>query len=429
MKKGIVLTGLALLLSSSGIIAQSNREGTNESRFGTNGGVQQFPRELQKAGVGISREWILWEQIEPAKGRFNWSAMDEKVRIANSAGIEILGYFTNMPAWAKRDKSDFQFFEKKNEPAPNQKNKAFDFSAPKDINDFREFAKAVAQRYDGRHGHGLMRYIEILNEVTFPPFFDLKNTDYEPWLITGFEGVKEGNPQAKVLIGGFVDPLDVRKFVDRMLKNYHQYFDIVNFHSYSRNDEKIIESTQYIKGRMKLFGVNKPIWITETGTLASPEADGGDWRGRVARGVVKRYVMAFGEGIEKVFWWPLLAPPARDEYSDTASRKPEKMLYMALAWGRKAVREFHSRPAYTAYGVMTSKLNGFSSVRRIAKNQYEFSVNGRNVLVLWCDGGGCSIPSELSGTVKVTDYMGREEIKPASGIVLTPSPVIVERIG
>ena len=46
--------------------------------------------------------------------------------------------------------------------------------------------------------------------------------------------------------------------------------------------------------------------------------------------------------------------------------------------------------------------------------------------MLWCDSGSCSIPSEISGSVKVTDYLGNEQTKQANEITLTDSPIFVE---
>ncbi|MDP2911489.1 MAG: beta-galactosidase, partial [Candidatus Omnitrophota bacterium] len=223
---------------------------------------------MKEAGIEITRDWIDWQDMEPVKGQYNWLPMDKKVKAANQAGIEILGYFVHMPAWAKKKQKDLepalpinQKYPPKNKggqkpPLFNKKTKASDFCAPKDINDFKEFAKAVAERYNGKHGHGEMKYIGILNEVTIPEFFDFKNADYVLWLVNGYEAVKQGNPDAKVLIGSFVDPLFflglkpdpvAQKFIDKMLGNYSQYYDIVDFHSYSRSDVSITETTRYIK--------------------------------------------------------------------------------------------------------------------------------------------------------------------------------------
>ncbi len=435
MKKYILWISLALLLVSSGRDARPESGNSGESRFGVNGGIEQFSDELRGAGIDITREWISWGQIEPREGEFDWSAMDEKVRKANSAGIDILGDFVGMPSWASQGElkcaSELKqkyLLQNKKKGQPPPFLKASDFCAPKDINDFKQFAKAVAQRYDGKHGRGEMKYIEILNEVTLPQFYDFKDPEnpYELWLVNGFQAIKEGNPQAQVLIGGFVNPLDARKFIDRMLKDYHQYYDIINFHIYSKEDAILIQATQYLKGRMQTFGVNKPVWITETATLTKP----GDTEGRnqVARGVTKRYVMAFAEGVQKVFWWPLMALPAPDESPGKVTMN-QKVVSMALAWGLKGSHDFHPRPAYEAYRVMTSKLGGFSAAEKISDSQYRFIFPNRNsVYVLWSDFGVSTLPAGLKGKVKVTDYLGNEAIQPASEIVLTESPVFIEEI-
>jgi len=44
--------------------------------------------------------------------------------------------------------------------------------------------------------------------------------------------------------------------------------------------------------------------------------------------------------------------------------------------------------------------------------------------VLWGSGG---VSSEISGTVKVTDYLGNEQTRQAEEIVLTESPIFVEK--
>lgn len=406
------------------------------SRFGVNGGIEKFSNELQNAGVDITREWIAWNQIEPAKGQFDWSAMDEKVRKANSARIDILGDFVGMPSWAS--KGEFkcasevkQKYLKDNKkgpkpPLPKDMPKISDFCAPKDINDFKAFAKAVAQRYDGKHGHGEMKYIEILNEVTIPMFYDFKDPEnpYELWLVNGYQAIKEGNPRAKVLIGGFVNPLDAMKFVDRMLKDYSLYYDIVNFHVYNEDDTTVIEATQYLKGRMQTFGVNKPVWITETATITRP--GDADFKDKVARGVVKRYVMAFAQGVEKVFWWPFMGLPTPDEYPGKVNAN-QKVVSAALAWGVKEGHDFHPRPAFKAYTVMTSKLKGFSSVKKISDSQYMFIFANKDpAYVLWSDSGIATLLAGLKGEVKVTDYLGNEETQQASGVVLTEDPIFLE---
>ncbi|MFC1632121.1 hypothetical protein ACFL2I_06170 [Candidatus Omnitrophota bacterium] len=48
--------------------------------------------------------------------------------------------------------------------------------------------------------------------------------------------------------------------------------------------------------------------------------------------------------------------------------------------------------------------------------------------MLWSNSGISTLPSGLKGTVNITDYLGNEQIQPASGIVLTESPIFIEEV-
>ncbi len=378
-------------------------------RFGNQSAIEVFADEEKEAGIEIVRDWIVWSEIEPEKDSYDWERMDNKVRKANDAGIEILAYFLDTPNWAKKDPEC-----------------AATVCAINDMGEFREFARDVARRYDGRHGHGEMKYIEILNEVTLPVFFDLKNTRYENWLIAGYEGVKEGNPEAQVLIGGFVNPLSIKSFVEDMLENYNRYYDIVSFHVYEV-DSDVNAASIYMKEKMSLYNVDKPMWITETATV--PTQDDPDPHKTIARGVVKRYTAAFGNGVEKVFWWPFGGPPTPEEDPQYGNQEWNKMPGLGWVYPKGSgmpTDEFHPRQAYFTYQLTASKIRGFSSVEKITDTQYKFLVNGKNIYILWSDSEPGLVPGDISGTVKVTDYLGNEEIKNANQIVLTESPVFIE---
>lgn len=410
-------------------VESSSQPPGKKSRFGVQGAIAKFSSEMKEAGIEIIREWIVWQEIEPEKGRYNWEPMDVKVRAANQAGIEIIGYFITMPSWAKKGQKDLK-------PAKNNKGNDSDFCEPKDINDFRKFAKAVAERYDGKHDHGEMKYIEILNEITVPEFFEFKNPDnpYELWLVNGYQGIKEGNPDTKVLIGAFFDPIDsssnpprlsVKQFIERMLRDYTQQFDIVNFHSYSKESDGITKTTQYIKERMQAYKVNKSMWITETSTLIGFKPK--DTQEQLEKEVLKRYARAFGEGVEKVFWYSFMTLPTPKENPEYGADSK----FLGLGWDfPKNVgmdHKFHPRQAYYTYKLMASKLRGFSSAVKIADTQYRFIFADKNpVYVLWSNDDSLPLPAEITGSVKVTDYLGNEETKQASGVVLTKDPIFLE---
>ncbi|GEM_PF-2675141 len=407
--------------------------GDKESHFGMGGGLPKFADELKESGSEIVRVWIWWARIEPINDQYNWTEMDETVKSANERNIEVLGYFAYMPEWAKNMANP-----KCRETTP--KGIPADPCEPIHWDDFTQFARNVAERYDGNHGHGEMRYIELWNEVQ--GFGWMNSKEYEPWLKQGYQAVKEGNPNVRVLVGAVHSPIDfgggksgqtTEEFIAAMFRDYSQYYDIFNFHIYQRRDGVIEEAVNYMKGRMETYNVNKPIWITETATYwPNVTCDNLEWRNEIARGIVKRYAQALGNGVDKVFWYAFSALPTIEEDPTGVECKwPTNFLAGGLGWvfpkGRGlSIDEFHPRPAFNTYRLMTSKLSGFSSVEKIATTQYRFIVNGKNVYVLWCDTGSCSLPSEISGIVTVTDYLGNEETRQASQIILSETPIFVE---
>jgi hypothetical protein len=143
--------------------------------------------------------------------------------------------------------------------------------------------------------------------------------------------------------------------------------------------------------------------------------------------VIKRYVRAFGEGVEKVFWYPFIGLPILKEYPVFGSN--EKVLGLGWDFPKNAGKDqqFHPRQAYYAYKLMAGKLGSFSSVEKIADTQYKFIFTDKKpVYVLWGSREHVSLPAGITGNVKVTDCMGKEGIKLASEIVLSEDPVFLE---
>jgi len=420
-----IIISFFFISTSSPLLAQ---EGYKNSHFGVQGAIVKFPDEMKEAGVEISREWIVWSKIEPEDNVYDWTEMDKKVRQANDAGIEVLGYFIDMPIWARNMEN----------PKCNRtlKNKPIDACEPKDWNDFKEFARNVVERYDGKHGHGEIKYIEIFNEVQ--GFSEMNAKEYGPWLINGYQAIKQGNPDVQVLLGAVHAPLDfnggnsgqsTEDFIDAMLRDYNQYYDIFNFHIYQKIDSAVEKTINYMKGRMRNYNVDKPMWITETATLLpNIICNNLGWQDNVAGDLIKRYARALGNGVEKVFWFAFVGlPTVEEDVNGVGCNKPTNFLIGNLGWSFKKSSIFHPRPAYSTHKLMTSKLSGFNSVYKISGTQYKFTFSNKDpVYVLWCDSGSCSLPSEITKTVKVTDYLGNEEIKNTNQITLTESPVFVE---
>ncbi len=154
---------------------------------------------------------------------------------------------------------------------------------------------------------------------------------------------------------------------------------------------------------MSKYGYSdKPIWSTEFGPLHNTPACEAQENKEIGDELIKSFVVALDVGFKKLFW-----------------RTNECPSWITNKEGEKT-------NAYYAYKALINKTEGFDSVSKLAEGQYKFKINEKEVYVLWCDAGSCSLPSEIAGEVKTTDYRGNEESMSVNKIILSESPIFVE---
>lgn len=399
---------------------------SGDRHFGMGGGMPLFADQLDATGAEIVRVWIRWSVIEPSNDRYDWTEMDQIVSKANERDIDVLGFFYDQPSWSRvPGDANCNNLLKTRYPDP---------CAITDWAHYENFARDVADRYDGNHGHGTLQYIGIWNEVQ--GFARMTADDYKSWLERGYRAVKEGNPNVIVALGSSLAPLDFATagdFLDVMLRDESQYFDIMDFHIYQTDDNAVGQTIADVKSRMDRYNVEKPMWITETAKfIVDVPCNNLAWQQDEAQSVIRRYAQALGNGVEAVFWYQFAERVTSEEDPiGIACGQPSNFALGGLNWlypkgGSQSITELHPRPAATTFRTMTSKLRGYSVVEKITNTQYKFTVNGRSVYVLWCDSGSCALPSGISGQVTVTDYHGTATTQNVSSIRLTASPVFVE---
>jgi hypothetical protein len=157
---------VALVLLLAGPAASSNRPLTT----GLADWIDSYPdpagamTQAKRAGMTTVDVMINWAQVapaarpgdwsptDPADPHYDWSVVDRDVRTIAAAGLQPLAVVVSAPSWAR--------------VLPK-----YASSAPA-ANDFAQFTKAAATRYDGRHG-GLprVRYWRIWNEPNITPDF------------------------------------------------------------------------------------------------------------------------------------------------------------------------------------------------------------------------------------------------------------------
>ena len=290
---------------------------------------------------------------------------------------------------------------------------------------YGNFVKALVERYDGdgiddmpnlQYG---IKYWEILNEpehiseehIFFMGYPGQDSAEaYVEILVSSEAKIKAADSDAKVVIAGaagFETPTDT--FFGTVFSSAS--FDIANTHSVNAGETLVVDG---YKTLLADNNINKHIWITE---ISYTIGDGGQTdQGQAyvseeaqAKMLVRSFVYAFGQGIEKIF----CASPVVN------SNSPEKLKDRALidVNGTK-------RPGYYALTTLVNKIDHFNTVEVIATNQYKFNLPGKYVYVLWGTG---NFPSEISGEVIVTDVIGNISTKDASQISLSESPIYIER--
>lgn len=246
-------------------------------------------QKMNEAGIDWIRMDILWSDVEPEKGLWDFAKYDRLVDLLNRNGIRILAMLHYNAAWAK------------------------EWNTPPDTEDFTRYAQTVVRRYRGR-----IRHWEIWNEpnmdIYWKPQDDLRG--YAALLRSVSPAIRREDPRARILIGGLT------MVSEKSLEDFYRNggagtFDIANLHPFV--DPLDPNAVQTLKGKVDRFRAvlekhgdgAKPIWLTEIGCPGVPHraATANWWIGpnplesEQAEWVTRLY----GEpltwpGVEKIFW-------------------------------------------------------------------------------------------------------------------------------
>jgi len=254
--------------------------------------------ELDKAvfeHATIIRTLVTWASVAPTKPAnasdpfdpaYKLDDVDELVRNAQQRGLEVLITIWGTPKWANGDKG------------PNY--------LPTNVNDFRQFARALAARYSGRYpGYPFVRYYGIWNESNLGQFLSpqfnssgkiIGPAAYAKLAAAGYAGIKAGSSRSLVAIGetsshgrdkplpGNSDTISPGMFAQLVAKaNPRLKFDAYAHHPYpypvfQKPSQKVkwpnVSLTSLPRFETSLDAwfhrKNIPIWITEYGHETKP---------------------------------------------------------------------------------------------------------------------------------------------------------------
>ncbi|MDD5155910.1 MAG: family 1 glycosylhydrolase [Candidatus Omnitrophica bacterium] len=247
---------------------------------------------MKDAGIGFVRMDFLWEDIEPARGEFQFEKYDNIVELLAKNNIKIVGLLNYSAPWASPT-------GKWNDPSG-------------DNGPFIEYCRKVISRYKDR-----VKYWEVWNEPDSLTYWVRQDglKSYCRLLKGVYLAAKAEDPACKVLNGGLAEGLlSVNRLYDNGAKDY---FDVLNIHIFeSPLRPGAIKAVQaYARLVYKVMERNgdsaKKIWVTEIGCPgvrsglevnnwwlgANPdEKQQEEWVRQVFTQLIKE------KAVEKVFW-------------------------------------------------------------------------------------------------------------------------------
>lgn len=259
-----------------------------------------------------------WGNSEPQNTtpeNYDWGAwVDRELAIATHIDVNVIATIGYAPGWAATN--------------PNGE---LDKTS---LDEFVEYVTAMVERYDGdgiddAPCSPVVNYWQLYNE----PDRGTKNNPgyfrngwgevpekYADMLKAVYPAIKGANPNAQVVFGGIAYEsfhLFVEDFTDGVLKaGGGDYFDIMAFHIYPEfwkvhadHPPGLYEKSLKIRKILADNGVDKPLFITETGSHSNRHASFTMTEELQARYVPQLFIQALQAGAEAVIWFMLYDTP------------------------------------------------------------------------------------------------------------------------
>lgn len=344
---------------------------------------------------GLGAQWtrvvLRWHNLQSRTGQLQLPGAAEMNRYR---GLHILATLRAIPHGS--------------EPRNERKERAKTSEFPQDVRAWDRLVEELSEKYKGQ-----IAVYQIENEVDTAEFWNGTVDEYVALVERTARIIRRVDPQARVALSGLTGAWDESSNqlargtkIAEIVRKSASHVDIVDIHLYW--DYRLIEPRiRYLRTL-----TDKPIWCTETGGPDIRDYEGADqyrlMRQRMAQGegmddafevlreinpdsiwldpvklaavqadeVIRRFVVAFGAGVERVFWF----------INQDMNREANPHFYwMGLTKSGKP------KPAFHAYAMMTEQMGDFTELRKIDLGPgvwaYRFKVDGETRYVLWSDRG------------------------------------------
>ncbi len=283
------------------------------------------------AAVAVHAQWVrigfIWALAEPQPGVYNLAPFDDLIGRALNRGLRVLPVVTGTPAWAsaRPDAADPYAFPPTAQPIPATGGDGYAA--------LTAFAAHIAAHYRGR-----ITAWEFWNEPDMPPsLHDLDGDgtsadEYAAMLAAFAAGIRQGDPQAQVVLGGLAQGSPetgcTPGYLEALLRDpahpAGEVFDILNFHTNflfpAAMQERIAANQATVR---RWTGAEVPVWVTETSYPSDPPHQNlAAYRGgeaAQARYVRDALAAQWAAGAQVVFWATL-----HDDRPTTSESDPYK---------------------------------------------------------------------------------------------------------
>jgi hypothetical protein len=258
---------MATLLLCVGLAGQA-KAAAPRAFYGVMAATDPDQTEIARMGtgkVGTLRINFVWSAVQPEESSaLNWSHYDAIIGAAAQQGIRVLPTVYSTPHWAAaRD----------NFPP-----------AKAHLGQFQTFVHEAAARYGSNGSFWASNPSipklpvtdwQLWNEMNSPSFWQGKPNPkkYVSLLKVFHNGIKGGDPSAKIVLGGLFRTPRIRNGIrlDRYLPGIYRakgkkYFDAVAMHPYATTPQDALRAVRDTRSIMAEFKDKKAkLWITEVG--------------------------------------------------------------------------------------------------------------------------------------------------------------------
>ena len=289
----------------------------------------------QQAGAGWTREDFIWDNIEPARGQYDYALLedyyDRMVDNARARGLKILGLIVYGNSWSSGDQAPY---------------------LSQHYQDFAGFVSFLVNRYRGRIQHW-----EIWNEPNnyrfWPP--QANPTHYTELLKHAYQAAKATDPSVRV-VGCATVGDDLAYVVEVLEQGGGAYMDAISLHPYPQGPLEWSQEAFNVLLLQELLpqlgATGKPIWFTEAGYSTYSGANGVTEQ-RQAQLIARTYLTAISLGVEVTMWYDF-----KEDGLDPANLEH----HFGIVTSENASPALDPKPAYNAFANLTQNLAGGSLV-------------------------------------------------------------------